>query len=99
MPLLAGAQALKGSYFLDNSLNRHEMNPAFAPRANYFQMLGIGNMGVGAMTNLDVPTFFYPRFGELMTFLHKDVSVKEFDSALPKYPHLDVDMNTTLFGF
>lgn len=99
MPLLAGAQALKGSYFLDNSLNRHEMNPAFAPRANYFQMLGIGNMGVGAMTNLDVPTFFYPRFGELMTFLHKDVSVKEFDAALPKYPHLDVDMNTTLFGF
>ena len=42
MPLMAGAQALKGSYFLDSSLNRHEFNPAFAPRANYFQMLGIG---------------------------------------------------------
>ena len=99
MPLLAGAQVLKGSYFLDSSMNRHEMNPAFTPRANYFQMLGIGNLGLGAMTNLDVPTFFYPRNGELLTFLHKDVSVAEFDKALPKFPHLDVDFNTTLLGF
>lgn len=99
MPLIAGAQALKGSYFLDSSLNRHEMNPAFAPRANYFQLFGIGNMGVGAMTNLDVPTFFYPKNDELLTFLHRDVSAKEFDRALPNRPHLDVDFNTTLLGF
>ncbi|MBQ2873771.1 MAG: hypothetical protein IJE85_00580 [Bacteroidales bacterium] len=31
MPLMMGAQTLKGIYFLDNSLNRHKMNPAFAP--------------------------------------------------------------------
>lgn len=99
MPLIAGAQALKGSYFLDSSLNRHEMNPAFAPRANYFQLFGIGNIGAGAMSNLDVPTLFYPKNGELLTFLHRDVSVKEFDRALPQHPHLDVDLNTTLFGF
>lgn len=99
MPLMAGAQALKGSYFLDSSLNRHEFNPAFAPRANYFQMLGIGNLGVGAMTNLDVPTFFYPKNGELLTFLHQDVSVAEFDKALAKHPHLDMDVHTNLFGF
>lgn len=99
MPLLAGAQALKGSYFLDSSLNRHEMNPAFAPRADYFQLFGIGNMGVGVGTNLDVPTFFFPRYGKLCTFLHPDVSVKEFERALPLHPHLDADFNTTLFGF
>lgn len=99
MPLMAGAQALKGSYFLDSSMNRHELNPAFAPRANYFQMLGIGNMGVGAMTNLDVPTFFYPKNGELLTFLHQDVSVAEFDKALAKHPHFDMECQTTLFGF
>ena len=99
MPLLAGAQALKGSYFLDNSFNRHELNPAFAPRANYFQAFGIGNMGVGAMTNFDVPTFFYPKNGELLTFLHQDVSVAEFDKALAKHPHLDLEYNTTIFGF
>jgi len=99
MPLLAGAQALKGSYFLDNSLNRHEMNPAFAPRADYFQLFGIGNLGLGLGTNLDIPTLFYPSNGELLTFLHRDVSVKEFDRALPAHPHLDADVSTTLFGF
>lgn len=99
MPLLAGAQALKGSYFLDNSMNRHEMNPAFTPRANYFKLVGIGNLGVGAVTNLDVPTFFYPQNGQLLTFLHKDVSVDQFAQALPQHPHLDVDASTTLLSF
>ena len=54
------AHALKGSYFLDYSLNRHKLNPAFAPRADYFQLFGVGNLGVGIGTNLDIPTFFYP---------------------------------------
>ena len=80
-------------------MNRHELNPAFAPRANYFQMLGIGNLGVGAMTNLDLPTFFYPKNNELLTFLHQNVSVAEFDKALPRHPQFDVDCHTTLFGF
>lgn len=95
----AGAQALKGSYFLDSSLNRHELNPAFAPRANYVQLLGIGNLGVGAMTNIDMPSLLYPQDGKLLTFLHPDVSMKQFDMAFPKHPHLDAEVNTTLLGF
>ena len=97
--ILAGAQALKGSYFLDSSMNRHELNPAFAPRANYFQMLGIGNMGLGFGTNLEVPTFLYPSSEGLLTFLHPSISVQDFDKALPKNPHLDLEFSTTLFGF
>ena len=58
MPFMAGAQALKGSYFLDNSLNRNKMNPAFTPRSNYVQIPGIGNISAGMMSNLDVHTFF-----------------------------------------
>lgn len=99
MPVLAGAQALKGSYFLDSSLNRQDMNPAFAPRANYFQMLGIGNLGAGAMTDIDIPSLMYPRDGKLVTFLHPSVSVEEFDKAFPKHPHLDADLSTTILGF
>ena len=30
------AQALTGTYFLDNSLMRTRLNPAFSPRSNYF---------------------------------------------------------------
>lgn len=98
-PFQADAQALKGSYFLDYSLNRHKLNPAFAPRADYFQLFCVGNTGVGVGTNLDIPTFFYPKNGELLTFLHQNVSLKEFSRALPAHPHLDFDLNTTLLGF
>ena len=59
MPILAGAQALKGSYFMDNSINRHRMNPAFTPRANYLQLPVISNLAIGVGTNLDVPSFLY----------------------------------------
>lgn len=99
IPAIAGAQALKGSYFLDNSLNRHELNPAFAPRADYFQLFGIGNLGVGAMTNIDIPSLLYPVDGKLATFLHPDVSMKQFNKAFPKHLHMDMDVNTTLLGF
>ena len=81
MPFVAGAQALKGSYFIDNSLNRNKMNPAFAPRTNYFQMPAMGNLYAGVMSNLDVPTFLYPMNGELVTFLNSQVSVDQFEIA------------------
>lgn len=99
IPMISGAQALKGSYFLDSSLNRHEMNPAFAPRADYFQLFGIGNLGAGVGTNLDIPTFLYPKNGELVTFLNNSISAKEFDRKMPNHPHFDAEFNTTLFGF
>ena len=99
LPVMAGAQALKGSYFMENSVNRNKMNPAFAPRANYLHIPAVGNLGVGAVTNLDVPTFMYPHEGELLTFLHKDVSVEQFDMALAQYPHIDADMGTNILNF
>ena len=99
MPFMAGAQALKGSYFMDNSLNRHELNPSFAPRSNYFQLLGIGNMSFGTYSNLGVSTFLYPTHDGLKTFLHKDVSVKEFGNKLPQNPNIDFDTELTLVGF
>ena len=99
LPATAGAQALKGSYFLDNSTNRNKMNPAFAPRANYVQIPAVGNIGAGVMTNLDIPTFLYPLNGELATFLHPSVSVQQFDKALPNHPHLDAEVSANLINF
>ena len=99
LPLVMGAQALKGSYFMENSVNRNKMNPAFAPRANYLHIPAVGTLGVGAVTNLDVPTFLYPSDGELLTFLHKDVSVEQFDRALAKHPHIDADAYTNILNF
>lgn len=99
MPLIAGAQALKGSYFMDNSVNRHRMNPALTPRSNYLQLPVIGNLALGVGTNLDMTSFLYPRDGELLTFLHKDVSMEEFQKNFPKNPHFDVDFNTNILSF
>lgn len=101
LPFMAGAQALKGTYFIDNSLNRNKMNPAFAPRTNYFQMPVMGNLSLGAMSNLDVPTFLYPMNGELVTFLNSQVSVDQFERRLPNHPHFDAEtsMNLVNFGF
>lgn len=99
IPFAAGSQALKGSYFLDNSINRNKMNPAFAPRSNYLQIPAVGNLSAGAMTNLDIPTFLYPIDGGLATFLHPSVSVEQFGKALPKHPHLDTEVSTNLVNF
>lgn len=99
MPVMAGAQALKGSYFLDNSLSRNKMNPAFAPEADYFKIPFIGDMSFGVYSNLDLPTFLYPgENGKLVTAFHPDVSVKQFNRALPKHPYLDAEMATDIIS-
>ena len=99
VPMLAGAQALKGSYFIDNSMNRHRMNPAFSPRANYLQLPVVGNTSVGFVTNLDMDSFLYPKDGQLTTFLNQNVSVEEFQKNLPKHPNLDIEANTNILSF
>ena len=99
MPLVAGAQALKTSYFLDNSLNRNKMNPAFAPRSNYFQIPAVGNLSAGVMSNLEVPTFLYPMNGELVTFLNNQISIEQFEKSLPNHPHLDAEVSANILNF
>lgn len=100
LPLLAGAQALKGSYFLDHSINGHKLNPAFAPRAGYFQLPVFGGMEMGLYSNLDMRLLTYPVDGKLGTFLHPSVSVEQFDRALPDHLHMDMayDLNILSFG-
>lgn len=99
MPLMMGAQTLKGTYFLDNSLNRHKMNPAFAPDNGYFQIPVIGNTSVGLLSNLDLQTFLYPMDGQLYTFLNKNVTFAQFDKALPTHPHIDASADVNLINF
>ena len=98
-PFISGAQVLKGSYFLDHSINRHKMNPAFAPRANYFQLPVIGNTGVGIYSNLDVLLLTYPVGDKLGTFLHPSVSLEQFRRDLPAHLHFDADIQTTILSF
>lgn len=98
-PVIAEAQVIKGSYFLDHSVNSHKMNPAFAPRANYFQLPVLGYTGFGLYSNVDVPLMTYPVNGKLGTFLHPSVSVDQFRRDLPNHLHFDADMETTILSF
>lgn len=97
--VVASAQALTGSYFLDNSLMKNRLNPAFTPRANYFGIPAISNLGVGMYGNVGASTFLYPKNGQLYTFLNNNVSVEEFAAKLPKYPGLNLDVNTDILNF
>ncbi len=99
MPLMMGAQVLKGSYFLENSHNRHRLNPAFMPYSGYFQLPAVGGLNVGVLSNLDVSTFLYPIDGQLYTFLNQNVPVEKFESRLGKYPYLDVSADISLINF
>ncbi len=98
-PIMVGAQALKGSYFLDNSLNRNKLNPAFAPQSGYFQIPLVGNLGVGMMSNLEISTFLYPMNGQLYTFLNKNVTIDQFESSLAKNPYMDINADFNLVNF
>ncbi len=99
MPVMMGAQALKGSYFLDNSLNRNKLNPAFSPRSSYIQIPVVGNFNVGVTSTLSVSNMLYPKDGQLVTFLHKDVSLKEFSAALPANIYADENTDVNLINF
>ncbi len=98
-PIMVGAQALKGSYFLDNSLNRNKLNPAFAPSTGYFQIPVIGNSGAGVMSNMELSTFLYPVNGQLYTFLNKNVTVDQLESALARNPYMDINADVNIINF
>ena len=100
IPVMMGAQVLKGSYFMENSVNRTKMNPAFTPGYDYMQLPGIGNLGTGVYSNLDMSTFLFPReSGKTMTAFHPDVTLEQFSKALPTHPYLDAEFQTNLLSF
>ena len=98
-PLLAGGQALRGSYFSEYSVLRNKMNPAFVPRSSYLGFAGLDNLGIGLTSNVGMSNFLYPSGdGSLLTFLHPDVSSETFLNSLPANPHLDIDFDTDILN-
>lgn len=76
LPLLASGQALKGSYFSENSVYRNKLNPAFVPRSSYLGFAAIDNLGFGITSNIGISNFLFPAGdGSLLTFMHPDVSL------------------------
>ncbi len=52
-------EAPRTAYFLDGYSYRHELNPAFGSDHNYISIPALGNIGIGAASNVGLNTFLY----------------------------------------
>jgi hypothetical protein len=94
------AQTLRTSYFMDKYHLRHQRNPALSPSMGYVNV--IGNIQANLQTNMKLSDFLYPggKDGGLKTFLHEDVSSKEFLKKIGRGgATIGADVNVCLLGF
>ena len=92
-------QSLRTAYFLDGYTYNYKLNPAFAPERPFFAFPTLGNIGVGAETNLGLSTFLYPTSdGKLTTFLSSTVDDDKFLNQLKDRNKLNVSVNESLLA-
>lgn len=94
----ATAQNLNGSYFMEGSLFRNELNPAFGNEQNFVSMPILGNLNVGVHGNFGLQDVFFNRNGKTVTYLHPDVSTSEALSGLKDENKLVSDIRIQLLG-
>lgn len=95
-------QTLHSSYFLKRMPMRHKLNPALINDYGYFSIPMLGNINIGVQSNLSLKNFIYPtNDGNLMTFMHQDVSADDFLDHIKNYNsvEMNVDMAILSFGF
>ncbi len=99
LPLLAGGETLRGTYFSEYSVYRNKLNPAFVPRSSYLGFTPLTNLGFGLTSNIGMSNFLYPsQEGTFLTFMHPDVSADTFLKSLPANPHFDIDVDTDILN-
>ena len=91
-------QGLQSSYFMEGSLFRHELNPAFASLQSYVSMPALGQIGAGARGNLGLSNLFYYRNGKTVTYLHPDVSTMEVLNGINDNNKVQLDVKTQIIG-
>ena len=99
LPLSLSGQAVNASYFVDNSLQRVRLNPAFSPDASvgYFGLL-LGGVSANVGSNLATEDFLFNKDGQLYTYLNKNVTVEEFAARIKTDPTLNMKVNEELLG-
>ena len=99
IPLSLSGQAVNSSYFIDNSLQRVRLNPAFSPEASvgYFGAL-LGGVSVNIGSNMATEDFLFNKDGQLYTYLNKNVTVEEFAARFKTDPTFNFKMNEELLA-
>ena len=105
LALLEGnAQTLRSSYFLDGSVHRHELNPAFMGERNYVSFPVLGGLNLGVQGNMGLSNFIYrlndPASSyELTSFMSPTVSSSEFLGGLKDNNSIDLNLSMPVFSF
>lgn len=94
----ANAQHSNSSYFMEGALNRHTVNPAFAPQQSYVAMPALGNFNVNVSSNFALGDLLFQRNGKTVTFLHPDVTKAEALSGLESDNKFRTDLNIEVLG-
>ena len=90
---------LRTAYFLDGYTYRYRFNPSFAPERGFFAIPALGNIGIGAESNLGLSNFYFPTGnGSLNTFIDDAVSDDKFMSGIKKRNLLNVNSNLNIFA-
>lgn len=98
--LAAGAAAQNpASYFMEGSILRSQLNPAFAPKRGYVNIPGLGGVDVNVSGNLSVDRILFPRDGRLVTLLDQSVSASDALSGLEAVNTAGSDVRVNLIGF
>ena len=96
----ASSQIVKSSYFLDNSVSRHNFNPAFHTNKGYIAIPVLGGIGAEVVTNsFAVDNFIFKRpDGNLTTFLDPSVNVDKFLGNLVDNNRLSQSLDMNIFS-
>ncbi len=93
---------MRTAYFMGNTTQRLDMNPALAPRRGYFNIPAFGAIGVGVNSNyLTIDNFLYPNpaGNGLVTFMHESVNTDKFLRKLSNNNFLRADVSENILGF
>lgn len=87
------------AYFLDGYTYGYRMNPAFTSGSNFVAIPVLGNISLGAETNVGLSNFLYPTSGgKLALFIDDSVSAQDFLGALNDENKINANLNLTLLA-
>ncbi len=103
LAIVSNAQELRTSYFQEDALYRHEMNPAFGNKKNYVAVPLLGNMHIMSRGNVGLENFIYDYqdpTGQYSstTFLNSHVSAASFLNDLPDNTDIQGSLHIPVFS-
>lgn len=97
--VLSSGTDFQTGYFSVGYASAYRLNPAFHPDYSFVSLPALGASSVSFQSDLGLGNLLYPRNGELVTFLHPDISADEFLGSLDKrFNKISVDASTNIFA-